>query len=130
MPKRWTTVPADNWQRAHDLRHELTPAEQVLWSALRGGQLGVRFRRQHPFGPYILDFYCDALRLVIELDGPIHATEESRRHDADRGAYLQARQRVVVHFTNQEVLETPDKVIAEIRSLIDRLKNSPPLTPP
>jgi very-short-patch-repair endonuclease len=129
MPKRWTTVPPDHWSMARHLRRALTAAEQALWSRLRGGQLGVRFRCQHPFGPYILDFYCDALRLVIELDGPIHATEESRRHDAEREGYLQSRQRVVVHFTNQEVLEQPERVLTEIRALVEQLRTLPPDPP-
>ncbi|MBI5059947.1 endonuclease domain-containing protein [candidate division KSB1 bacterium] len=128
--KRWTTVPHENWSRAHELRRALTPAEQVLWSALMGKQLGVKFRCQHPIGPYIVDFYADELRLVIELDGEIHALEEVKARDAEREAYLKSRQRVVVRFTNREVLETPEKVLDEIRKIITQLKPELPPGPP
>jgi very-short-patch-repair endonuclease len=58
---------------ARALRKEMTPAEQTLWSELRGNQLhGAKFRRQQVIAGYIADFYCHAARLVIELDGPVH----------------------------------------------------------
>ena len=60
-------------QRARELRQEATPAEQILWDALRAGRLdGHKFRRQHPVGRFILDFYCAKIRLCIELDGEAH----------------------------------------------------------
>ncbi len=60
---------------AQEMRREMTPAEEVLWEALRKKQfLGLRFRRQHPVGLFILDFYCPALKLVVEVDGPNHLT--------------------------------------------------------
>jgi very-short-patch-repair endonuclease len=60
---------------AIELRKKLTPSEKQLWQALRGGKLGgFKFRRQHPVGRFILDFYCPVCKLVIELDGAIHDT--------------------------------------------------------
>ncbi|HCG30677.1 MAG TPA: restriction endonuclease, partial [Chloroflexi bacterium] len=59
--------------RARELRQSMTPAEEWLWEALRGGRLdGLKFRRQQVIGGYIADFYCDAAGLVIEVDGPVH----------------------------------------------------------
>jgi very-short-patch-repair endonuclease len=67
----------------------MTPPEVIVWQELRGGKLdGIRFRRQHPIGPYILDFYCSAARLAIEIDGIGHYIEERVRHDQRRRAWL------------------------------------------
>lgn len=68
-------------QAARKLRRELTPSEQILWQALRNRHLnGMKFRRQHPAGRFVLDFYCDKERLAVEVDGGIH----DRRKEADR----------------------------------------------
>ncbi|MGA2488637.1 MAG: endonuclease domain-containing protein, partial [Anaerolineales bacterium] len=72
---------------ARKLRSQLTDAEQVLWSALRdGGQQGIKFRRQHPFGPYVLDFFCVQAQLAVELDGGIHDRPEQRDYGVERTA--------------------------------------------
>lgn len=73
---------------ARKLRSEMTRAEIVLWTRLRRGQLGARFRRQLPIGPYIADFACPAARLIVEVDGETHSTDEERAHDARRTAHL------------------------------------------
>lgn len=65
-------APRETITRARDLRRKLTLPEVILWTALRGRHLdGRRFRRQHPFGAYILDFYCDEARLAVEIDGGV-----------------------------------------------------------
>jgi len=75
--------------RARALRKTLSPPEAVLWRCLRNkGLQGLKFRRQHPLGPYILDFYCDAVRLTVEIDGASHQGEAQARHDARRDAWL------------------------------------------
>ena len=67
----------------------MTPSEIALWRVLRTNRFkGLRFRRQHPFGPYILDFYCDRVRLAVEVDGGYHHLEERRRQDAARDAWV------------------------------------------
>jgi len=58
--------------KAKELRKNMTEAEKILWGYLKGGLNGLKFRRQHPIGVYIADFYCHAIRLVVELDGKIH----------------------------------------------------------
>src|SRR5919107_5564400 len=88
---------------AKELRRNLTPAEQVLWAALRGRRAGgLRFRCQHPVGPSVLDFFCPAAKLVIEVDGPIH--EEQREQDQARTEHLEAYGYRVLRFINQEVM--------------------------
>jgi very-short-patch-repair endonuclease len=77
--------------RARELRRTATPAERKLWSALRGKQLhGLKFRRQHPLPPYILDLYCHEKRLVVELDGGQHNEVARTAYDLERTAWLQA----------------------------------------
>jgi very-short-patch-repair endonuclease len=79
----------------------MSPIEQRLWHALRGGQLGASFRRQHPIGPYVVDFYCAGAGLVIELDGDEHAARAHR--DALRTRFLNRRGIRVIRFCNREV---------------------------
>ncbi len=88
--------------RARKLRATLTDAERKLWYALRDRRLArLKFRRQHPFPPYTLDFHCEAADLVIEVDGGQHTTEG----DAKRTAALEAAGLLVLRFWNNEVLE-------------------------
>lgn len=100
-------------QRARNLRKNLTPAERKLWQVLRRRQIAdVRFRRQVPIGPYIADFCCLELRIIIEVDGGQHA----RQADADerRTRWLGDRGFTVVRFWNNDVLQNPDGVLARI----------------
>ncbi|MGE0227965.1 MAG: endonuclease domain-containing protein [Dehalococcoidia bacterium] len=80
----------NNVTAARQLRRPLTPTERILWEQLRARRLdGLKFRRQHPVGPFVLDFYCDELHLAIEVDGGIHSTNEQARRDAERQALLE-----------------------------------------
>ena len=91
--------------RARRLRRELTLPEIALWAALRGRRLkGLRFRRQHPIGPYILDFYCDERRLAVEVDGQMHDQPEALEHDARRTAWLATRDVKVHRIAAKDVL--------------------------
>jgi very-short-patch-repair endonuclease len=77
------------FKRAKRMRKALTPQELGLWLRLKDRQLGgFKFRRQHPIGPYILDFYCAEARLAVEIDGEVHATPDQAAHDARRDAYF------------------------------------------
>ncbi|MBM3534214.1 MAG: endonuclease domain-containing protein [Alphaproteobacteria bacterium] len=97
---------------ARRLRISATDAEQVLWKALRKRQLdGLKFRRQHPIGPYILDFMCEERRLAVELDGGQHTVEK----DAARTAWLADRGIRMVRFWNNDVLSNLPGVIETIR---------------
>ena len=85
-------APGITRQRAQDLRKRMSPAEAVLWRCLRGQKLDdLKFRRQHPCGPYILDFYCDGAKLAVEIDGLAHGEEHQRTHDLRRDGWLRSQ---------------------------------------
>jgi len=97
---------------ARALRWNMTEAERRLWALLRRKQLqGYRFRRQHPVAPFILDFYCLAEKLAVELDGSQHYDDEALDHDARRTAFLGKRGIRVLRFPNAEVFRRPDDVV-------------------
>ena len=99
--------------RARGLRQPQTPAEQELWTRLRNRQLGgFKFRRQHPIGRFIVDFYCAACRLVVEIDGDSHAAQ--LEYDAARTAWLNEQGYHVIRFTNRDVYRHMDGVLETI----------------
>ena len=104
-----------SYARARAMRSALTPPEARLWACLRGRRLGgLKFRRQHPIGPFILDFYCPAARLAVEVDGQGHDDPGQMRHDARRTAWL-ARERVeVLRVSATDVRDELDAVLATI----------------
>ena len=98
--------------RARELRRASTPAEQALWKLLRQRPWGYKFRRQHPKGPFFLDFFCVEAGLVVEVDGPCHATRG--RRDQRRDEWLGAHGFMVLRVTNDDVLGDPAGVLAQI----------------
>jgi len=89
--------------------------ERRLWYRLRNGQIdGYQFRRQHPAGPYVLDFYCPQLRLAIELDGGQHNLAGELQRDQQREAWLMARDVTVLRFWNSDVVENTTGVLEKI----------------
>ncbi len=105
--------------RARALRRSPTLAERCLWDALRGRRLGWKFRRQHPLGRYILDFFCVELRLAIELDGEVHAEEGRRAYDAQRTAELARMGVAVVRFDNSDVIGRIASVLQSIATVCE-----------
>lgn len=92
-----------------------TPAERVLWQALRNRGLGgLKFRRQQPLGPFVVDFFCASCRLVVEVDGTIHEDEDRAAQDAARTEILAAHGFRVIRFRNEEVLNDLDGVLMRI----------------
>jgi very-short-patch-repair endonuclease len=85
-----------------------------LWFLLRDRRIPVRFRRQHPIGPYVVDFFCPAAGLVIELDGEQHGYEAGRAHDEIRTRFLAMRGYHVLRFWNQEVYQDSQRVLEYI----------------
>jgi very-short-patch-repair endonuclease len=109
---------------AKQLRKNLTPAEKELWQALRRGNLaGLKFRRQHPVGNFILDFYCPACKLVIELDGGIHL--DRVEYDAARTTELESHGYTVLRFQNQEVIDELETVLEKILQMALALSPNP-----
>jgi len=110
-------MPTHLRDRARELRREETEAEHLLWKRLRNRQLaGVKFRRQHPIGPFIADLCCVDAKLVIELDGEPHASHDE--YDRERTEHLEARGYRVLRFWNDEVLANPEAVLKRIEELL------------
>jgi very-short-patch-repair endonuclease len=109
---------------AKKLRKAQTPTEKMLWKALKGGKLaGLKFRRQHPVGNFILDFYCPAYKLAIEVDGEIHQTQMD--YDAARTTQLEAHGYTVIRFSNEAVMQDVEKILTKILQAVDALSPSP-----
>ncbi len=108
--RRFREFPAWLLERARELRGDQTDAEAVLWCLIRNRQMGVKFRRQHPVEPSVLDFYCPSLRLAVEVDGGQHYDEAAIARDATRSAALAERGIRVVRFSNREVLQETSAV--------------------
>jgi adenine-specific DNA-methyltransferase len=106
--------------KARTLRRAMTDAERILWKRLRNRQLVNRkFRRQHPLGPYVLDFYCPSKRLVIEIDGGQHYTPEGKTRDKTREKYLNQHDIEVIRYSDRDVLTKVDAVLQDI---LDKIK--------
>ena len=110
-------------KRARSLRRQLTASELTVWGAVRNKQLGARFRRQEPIGPYIVDFVCLSHRLIVESDGSHHGGRYDRRRDE----FLRSRGFTVLHVPAWEVLRDRDAVVDWIAAVID---SDPPTNRP
>jgi very-short-patch-repair endonuclease len=98
-----------------ELRQTSTDAESLLWDRLRNRRLlGFKFRRQHQIGNYVVDFYCDKAKLVIECDGRIHSRAQTWHHDQNREAYMSALGLRTLRFRNEEVLNETERVLSAI----------------
>ena len=115
---------ADAFQRARELRRNMTKPERLLWGALKANRTGFHFRRQHAAGPYILDFYCDRARLCVEVDGPSH--ELTVAHDEARDRYLAGRGIRTLRVPASEVLTNLQGVF----DLITEIASARPLRQP
>ena len=114
---------------ARRLRRALSLPEGLLWQRLRGRAGGAKFRRQHPFGPYVIDFYCAAAKLAIEVDGEAHDRGRRPEHDKTREHYLRAGGLKVLRISAAEVLADPDAVadsIVRAASPLHRPAGGPP----
>ena len=99
--------------RARELRHAATPAERQLWRYLTASQLGAKFSRQMPVGPFFADFLCRSHKLIVELDG--HSHDINPQRDVFRDRYLHEAGFKVLHFPNAEVLGNVEGVITAIK---------------
>ncbi|GAB3806838.1 hypothetical protein GCM10028819_42980 [Spirosoma humi] len=104
-----------------ELRNGATEAEKVLWQRLKGGQLtGLKFRRQHSIGLFVLDFYCPSERLAIELDGEIHQTSEVQLHDEERQKAIETLDVRVIRFPNAAVMDNMSQVLRDLQQYITK----------
>jgi very-short-patch-repair endonuclease len=104
--------PEHTKRRARELRAEMSLPERLLWSALRRQQTGLRFRRQHPAGPYILDFYCDSIKLCVEVDDLSHDFRAT--HDAARDRWLLSQGVRTLRVSARDVLRNLEGVVQSI----------------
>jgi very-short-patch-repair endonuclease len=101
------------------LRKRMTASEKMLWERLRRHNIqGVKFRRQHPIEYYVADFYCHEIKMVIEVDGPVHARPDQKEHDENRSAEMDRFGIKVIRFTNDEVKNHIGRVMKTIRKEI------------
>ncbi len=106
-------VTAAKLQRAKELRQQMTPEEKILWQHLRTNRLnGLHFRRQQIIDGFIVDFYCHAARLVIEVDGDVH--QHQTEYDAERDKVLSARGLRVLRIQNEDVSNRLEEVLEQI----------------
>ena len=92
----------------------MTLPEIALWQALRGSRTGLRFRRQHPVGPYVADFYCPAARLIVEVDGDVHSLGDRPRHDVARDAFLCSNSYRLLRVAAADILRDVESIVIAI----------------
>ncbi len=112
------------FELAKNLRRNMTDAEMILWQHLKAGINGIKFRRQHPIGIYVADFYCHKIKLIIEIDKSIHHKKEIKDYDIKRENDLKSWGYSVIRFSNDKVLKQREAVLAEIISFVQNLNKS------
>ncbi|MFZ1675869.1 MAG: endonuclease domain-containing protein [Saprospiraceae bacterium] len=106
---------------AQNLRSRLTDAEKILWEYLHNHHSGFRFRRQHPLWNYVVDFYSHRLKLVIEIDGEIHTSDEVQIRDAEKENGLKNLNLIVLRFTNFDIFHNFEIVKSKIDSTVIKI---------
>ncbi len=115
----WKGAMSSGFLKAKELRDKMTLSEKALWKVLEKNKiLGVKFRRQHPIGVYIVDFYAHKFKLIIELDGKYHQNKKQQILDDERTAFLEFNGLKVIRFNNEEILENLETVIQKIKNEI------------
>ncbi len=117
---------SDNVPAARRLRRDETATEAVLWELIRARRLmGLKFRRQHPVGRFVLDFYSEALKVAIEIDGPIHHDPEQSAADADRQVMLEEQGIRFIRVPTRLVETDPSAVMDYLSETLSLLNGSP-----
>ena len=125
--------PPSTVQKARRLRKRMSWPEVMLWQRLRQRPCGLKFRRQHPAGLYVLDFFCSQALVAIEVDGIAHDLGDRPRHDDQRAAWLAAKGVELIRLSAGEVTKAPDAAIEAIMALcLARISplHQPPAGPP
>lgn len=107
-----------SFENARKLRSTMTEPEKILWEFLKMKPLGFKFRRQHPIGRFILDFYCHSKRLSIEIDGCYHLKSDQKEKDIERTAYLKTVGITEIRFKNEFVLDYLEDAQSKIESVL------------
>jgi very-short-patch-repair endonuclease len=116
----WKGAPVNNFLLAKQLRERMTQAEILIWDKLKNKQFrGYKFRRQHPLHKFIVDFYCHELKLIIEIDGKYHDSEEQKKKDLNRTELLKFQGLSEIRFTNEEVINNIGSVLKKLEEQIN-----------
>jgi very-short-patch-repair endonuclease len=122
--------PASSVRRAKKLRRQLSLPENLLWQILRQSPNGHKFRKQHPAGPYVLDFFCARANLAIEIDGFAHDTSDRPERDARRDAWLAEHRidtlRIAAIDVLKDAIEVADAIVAAIEDRLISFGKAPP----
>ena len=109
------------FEKARQLRNRMTGAEETLWMHLRNGINGCKFRRQHPIGTYITDFFCYKLKLIVEVDGSIHDIGDIRENDITRQTDLEKMGYTIIRFSDGEIYKQINIVLAKISETVNHI---------
>ena len=112
------------FEKAKELRKNMTKSEMALWMHVKDGISGFKFRRQHPIGLYIADFYCHKAKLIIEVDGSIHNLNDVKLLDEKKQRDLEEWGYHVIRFTNKEIHLEIEMVVESLISTINKIINS------
>ncbi len=113
--------------KARFLRKRGTEAEKILWRELRNNNLGIKFRRQHPIGSFVVDFYAPKYKLAIELDGSVHESKDAKEYDEMRAKVLMDMDIILMRFWNSEIENNLSDVLIKIKEKIISLETKAPL---
>ncbi len=108
-----------NKELRRKLRRDSTPPERMIWALIKSKQIGYKFRRQESIGPFIVDFLCKELDLVVEIDGSHHSIPEAYERDVEREEYIRKQGYTVVRYSAQEVLNNLHGFIEDIKLRCD-----------
>jgi very-short-patch-repair endonuclease len=111
-------ITAEKLHIARDFRKEMTESEDLLWHKLRRCQLGVKIRRQQIIEGFIVDFFCDSAKLVMEVDGAVHDNEEQKKIDQLRRLVFEGKGLKEIRFTNEQIKYSINSVVDEIRTIV------------
>lgn len=124
MKRQWMTADPVEYKllkaNAHSNRNNMTEAESAFWALVKGKALGEKCLRQHVVGPYILDFLFRKSRVIVEIDGGYHNSQEQQMLDAMRTEWLEKMGFHVIRFTNEQVLFEPNSVISKLKVDLNR----------
>ncbi|KQN82851.1 hypothetical protein ASE90_08730 [Sphingomonas sp. Leaf67] len=115
---------------ARRLRRDLSHPAAMLWQKLRGGNAGAKFRRQHPVGPYVVDFYCREARLIVKIEGEVHDWADRPQRDENRLRFLREQGYRVVRIAARRVMADADTVADAIAALVATPLHQPAAGPP
>jgi very-short-patch-repair endonuclease len=127
-PSMFYGAPPHIFDKAKELRNNMTEAEEILWEHLKKKQLGgFKFRRQHPVFEFIADFYCHQAKLVVELDGEYHNSDEQKYSDKERTKMMNEFGINVVRFYNNQVINNTNNVLNTIKNCLNWQDKKSPL---